>query len=114
VILGTVKISLLNSPDGSTTNRTLDGRGVISLGLESQLELDGWSKSRRVVILRRKLRSATALVSRDRNLTLFADTQEKVEGYEYAALVTFCAEDVGVVLQLKTFTDVSWSPELRP
>ena len=69
--------------------------------VEGTLELNGWSKTRRVVMMRRRVRNDIALVSKDKNLFLFAQTHEaSLDGYEYAVLVTSCNEDLATLAQL--------------
>jgi hypothetical protein len=60
-------------------------------GLESQLQLQGWSRSRRVVVLRRKLKQRPAAAeeeSRQLQLPGWAVEHRGGEWYEHAVLVT--------------------------
>jgi hypothetical protein len=76
-------------------------------GLESELRLSGWTKKRRVVLLRRPLREkdAAAAAEKERrtaqqlNLDLPEATYQGVR-YEYAVLVTSMQYEVRTVAQL--------------
>jgi hypothetical protein len=63
-------------------------------GKDGELKLDGWEKSRRVVVVRRPLKGEIALVCEDNGQRLLgfveADrkTGKQITGYEYAVLVT--------------------------
>jgi hypothetical protein len=63
-------------------------------GKDGELKLDGWEKSRRVVVLRRPLKGEIALVCEDNGQRLlgFVEADRKagkqITGYEYAVLVT--------------------------
>jgi hypothetical protein len=74
-------------------------------GLSSQLQLSGWSRPRRVVILRRKVREALAVEEQDpttgqRVLTGMAELQRGQDVYEYAVLVTSLEHEVLAIAQL--------------
>jgi len=76
-------------------------------GLESELHLSGWTKKRRVVLLRRPLREkAVAAAARKQRKTarqLSLDLSEATyEGvrYEYAVLVTSMQDEVRMIAQL--------------
>jgi hypothetical protein len=74
-------------------------------GLNSQLELSGWSRTRRVVILRRKLREALAVGEEDqtpgqRVFSGMAELKRGQDFYEYAVLVTSLADEVLPIAQL--------------
>ena len=74
-------------------------------GLSSELQLTGWSRSRRVVVLRRRVRESLAITGQGEASgqgMLFA-TAEVVQGselYEYAVLVTSLEEEVLAIAQL--------------
>ena len=74
-------------------------------GLESELRLSGWTKKRRVVILRRLLREESA-GEKDKSragqqLTLdLPETTHPGVRYEYAVLVTSMQGEVGMIAQL--------------
>ena len=74
-------------------------------GLSSALQLSGWSRKRRVVVLRRPVREATATVAAgpgNGQAELFGNMEVLRAGelYEYAVLVTALEEDVLGVAQL--------------
>jgi hypothetical protein len=72
-------------------------------GIESDLRLDGWSRQRRVVVLRRRLKDGVLASTRDdkKQPTLgFAEIEGDTELYEYAVLVTSLDLDVLPVAQL--------------
>jgi len=76
-------------------------------GLESELQLSGWTKKRRVVVLRRVLREkdAAAVEKKERKAAsqLSLDLPEatwKGVRYEYAVLVTSMQEEVRAMAQL--------------
>jgi hypothetical protein len=76
-------------------------------GLESELQLSGWTKKRRVVLLRRPLRekdaAATAEKERKAAKQLSLDLPEatwKGARYEYAVLVTSMRDEVRAIAQL--------------
>ena len=74
-------------------------------GLSSELQLSGWSRKRRVVVLRRPVREAVATAAAgpvNRQAELFGRMEVLRAGelYEYAVLVTALAEDVLGVAQL--------------
>jgi hypothetical protein len=61
-------------------------------GSAGQLQLVGWAQSRRVIILRRRIKKEVGVVSKNalpQQLQFeFVDLGEDIEAYEYAALVT--------------------------
>jgi hypothetical protein len=59
-------------------------------GKDGRLRLEGWSRHRRIVILRRRIERSLALTGRDRGqLRLgFAQIDDGAEVWEYAVLVT--------------------------
>jgi hypothetical protein len=60
-------------------------------GAESSLKLSGWSRHRRVIVLRRELKGAVALAHKaddGQQEFAFIETAEDVKRYEYAVLVT--------------------------
>jgi hypothetical protein len=75
-------------------------------GKDGRLRLDGWSRHRRIVILRRRTERASALTDRDTDGQLrlgFAEIEEGRELWEYAVLVTsrvFSAYDSATGVQL--------------
>jgi hypothetical protein len=74
-------------------------------GLSSELQLTGWSRKRRVVILRRQLRETVAVGEEEKRTgqRVFSGMAELRRGqdlYEYAVLVTSLADEVLAVAQL--------------
>ena len=72
-------------------------------GLEATLRLDGWSRERRVVILRRKLRDGVVAAKRDNHDQLrlsFAEIEGDADLYEYGVLVTTLEVEVLTLAQL--------------
>jgi Transposase DDE domain group 1 len=71
-------------------------------GTEDTLMLSGWSKSRRVIILRRLLRGEIALEDGSADNTqqlLFIETGDTVKKYEYAILVTTLSDEILTIAQ---------------
>lgn len=74
-------------------------------GLTSELQLSGWSRARRVVVLRRLVRDALAVTEAELGAgqAVFAGMAELKQGcelYEYAVLVTSLSEEVLSIAQL--------------
>lgn len=74
-------------------------------GVSSQLQLTGWSRVRRVVILRRRLRESLAVDAEDQTTgqRVFRGMAELKRGqdlYEYAVLVTSLADEPLAIAQL--------------
>ena len=72
-------------------------------GLEATLRLEGWSRERRVVILRRKLKGGLVASTRDDHDQLrlsFAEIEGDAEMYEYGVLVTSLEAEVLTLAQL--------------
>jgi len=73
-------------------------------GVESQLQLMGWSRCRRVVVLRRKLKGEIALQRMKEGgkqmEMMFVEPLGESEAYEYAVLVTNLTEEVETIAQL--------------
>lgn len=61
-------------------------------GSSGQLQLMGWGKSRRVIILRRKIKKEVGIINKKalggQTVFQFADMGEDINAYEYAVLVT--------------------------
>lgn len=74
-------------------------------GIESQLRLTGWTRARRVVVLRRRLKGDVAFTEPghpqlgEQELFTFVDTVGPVVKYEYAVLVTSLEDDILTVAQ---------------
>jgi hypothetical protein len=74
-------------------------------GVSSELQLTGWSRARRVVILRRRMREALAVGEEDtitgqRVFSGMAELKRGQDLYEYAVLVTSLADEVLAIAQL--------------
>ncbi|MGH8399214.1 MAG: transposase [Gammaproteobacteria bacterium] len=74
-------------------------------GVISELRLSGWSRARRVVVLRRLVREALAVTESDSSAgqSVFAGMVELTQGrelYEYAVLVTSLPDEVLSIAQL--------------
>jgi hypothetical protein len=74
-------------------------------GLNSELQLTGWSRERRVVILRRRVRESLAVSDEDPNTgqQLFSGMAELKRGrdlYEYSVLVTSLGDEILAIAQL--------------
>ena len=72
-------------------------------GLESKLRLDGWTKERRVVVLRRALKQEVVekrskRKSKQMDLDLGTEAHQGVQ-YEYAVLVTTLSDEVRTIAQ---------------
>jgi Transposase DDE domain group 1 len=72
-------------------------------GAESTLRLTGWSRSRRAVVLRRRIKKDLAVVSRAQDgpkQLSFAELSDQVEVYEYSVLITSLAHEILSIAQL--------------
>jgi hypothetical protein len=72
-------------------------------GQEETLRLVGWSRHRRVVVLRRRLKDGVVASARDNQDQLrlgFAEVEADTQLYEYAVLVTSLEEEVLSIAQL--------------
>jgi len=70
---------------------------------ESEVRLVGWSRQRRVIVLRRRVKDALAASARDEHgqkQLRFADIAPGTDIYEYSVLVTTLAEDLASFGQL--------------
>jgi hypothetical protein len=73
-------------------------------GVEDRLQLTGWTKKRRVIVLRRKIKAAIALApSVEPALAAeqlqFIETDEGAVQYEYMVLVTSLTEPIATLAQ---------------
>ncbi len=62
-------------------------------GIEGSLKLQGWTKNRRVVVLRRPIKGDLVIERKTKQLG-FIEIAEKTELYEYAVLITSLSNDV--------------------
>ena len=71
-------------------------------GLEDTLTLSGWSRSRRVVVLRRKLTGELLITGKDEDQgqLAFIESDIPTARYEYAVLVTSTAHEILTLAQL--------------
>ena len=72
-------------------------------GAEIQLRLQGWSKARRVVILRRAVKKDVVIADQSDPAQLrlgFAELNDDITLYEYAVLVTSLEEEILTIAQL--------------
>ena len=70
-------------------------------GQDGQIQLSGWSRTRRIVVLRRPLIGETLLCENEDQLQLaFVEKERPVKGYEYAVLVTDLSHELHVIAQL--------------
>ena len=68
---------------------------------DGELQLSGWSQSRRIVVLRRPLIGETLLCENEEQLQLaFVEKERPVKGYEYAVLVTDLSHELHMIAQL--------------
>ena len=86
---------LFQSPDWEDAGQGWQGR-------EDSLILSGWSRARRVVVLRRKLTGEIVLTGKDQDQEHFAfiDADVPTVRYEYAVLVTSTTHPVLTLAQL--------------
>jgi hypothetical protein len=67
-------------------------------GAETTLRLTGWSKSRRVIVLKRPIRGEVLLTDDQLNLA-FIETENSIKKYEYQVLVTSLPDELLAVAQ---------------
>jgi hypothetical protein len=69
-------------------------------GRDGSLQLTGWSRARRIVILRRALQGEVLLTDSQQLQLGFVEKDVPVKGYEYAVLVTDLGYDIHALAQL--------------
>jgi hypothetical protein len=69
-------------------------------GREGTIQLMGWSRARRIVILRRPLRGEVLLTDQRQIQLAFVEKDVPAKGYEYAVLATDLAYDIHALAQL--------------
>jgi hypothetical protein len=69
-------------------------------GKEGELRLDGWSRARRVVVLRRPLRGEALLADESQGVLSFVEANVPAKRYEYAVLVTDLNHELLTIAQL--------------
>jgi hypothetical protein len=67
--------------------------------VESSLKLSGWSKSRRVVILRREVKTETAVMNKHQEEFAFIEANGPSKQYEYNVLVTSLNDELITLTQ---------------
>lgn len=69
-------------------------------GRNGELKLNGWSRARRVVLLRRALRGEALLADESQGMLAFIETDIAAKHYEYAVLVTDLRHELLTIAQL--------------
>jgi hypothetical protein len=90
-------------PNGGTPARLAPAKAGAWQGKETSLRLVGWSRHRRIVLLRRKLAGGLALTGRNdhgQELLTFIEVGPDKELWEYAALVTSLDYEILMLGQL--------------
>jgi len=67
-------------------------------GTESTLQLQGWTKNRRVIVLRRKIRD-DVMIESDKKQLAFIEISDGSRKYEYAVLVTSLIDEIVTLAQ---------------
>jgi hypothetical protein len=68
-------------------------------GIESAIQLNGWRRNRRVVVLRRRITGEVLLEDKKQMEMAFIETIGVTEKYEYMVLVTSMADDIMTIAQ---------------
>ena len=69
-------------------------------GRDGELRLSGWSRARRVIVLRRPLRGEALLADESQGVLGFVEANIPVKRYEYAVLVTDIEHELLTIAQL--------------
>ena len=69
-------------------------------GRNGELKLNGWSRARRVIVLRRALRGEALLADESQGILAFIETDIAAKRYEYAVLVTDLKHELLTIAQL--------------
>jgi hypothetical protein len=69
-------------------------------GRNGELKLNGWSRARRVIVLRRALRGGVLLADESQGILGFIETDIAAKRYEYAVLVTDLKHELLTIAQL--------------
>jgi hypothetical protein len=69
-------------------------------GQDGQIQLSGWSRPRRIVILRRPLQGELLLADPEQLQLAFVEKDKAATGYEYAVLVTDLSQEILSIAQL--------------
>jgi len=69
-------------------------------GKDGELRLSGWSRARRVIVLRRPLRGEALLADESQEVLAFVEANAPAKRYEYAVLVTDLEHELLTIAQL--------------
>jgi hypothetical protein len=69
-------------------------------GRDGELKLSGWSRVRRVIVLRRPMRGEALLADQSQGILAFIEAHVPAKGYEYAVLVTDLKHELLTLAQL--------------
>jgi len=69
-------------------------------GAEAELKLVCWTRSRRVIVTRRKINDNIVLADEKQQRLAFIETDDMINGYEYAVLVTNLPYEIHAIAQL--------------
>ena len=67
-------------------------------GAESRIQLTGWTKSRRIIVLKRRIQGEVLITDEQLNLA-FIETEDGISKYEYQVLVTSMPDEILTIAQ---------------
>jgi hypothetical protein len=67
-------------------------------GAESRIQLTGWTKSRRIIVLKRRIQGEVLITDNQLNLA-FIETEDGISKYEYQVLVTSMQDEILTMAQ---------------
>jgi len=67
-------------------------------GAESRIQLTGWTKSRRIIVLKRRIHGEVLITDDQLNLA-FIETEDGIRKYEYQVLVTSLQDEILTIAQ---------------
>jgi hypothetical protein len=67
-------------------------------GAESRIQLTGWTKSRRIIVLKRRIQGEVLVTDKQLNLA-FIETRDGISKYEYQVLVTSMQDEILTIAQ---------------
>lgn len=67
-------------------------------GAESKIQLTGWTKSRRIIVLKRRIQGEVLITDNQLNLA-FIETEDGISKYEYQVLVTSMQDEILTMAQ---------------
>jgi hypothetical protein len=67
-------------------------------GAESTIQLTGWTKSRRIIVLKRRIQGEVLITDNQLNLA-FIETEDGISKYEYQVLVTSMQDEILTIAQ---------------